>query len=91
MIENVPEKRTGPFEGARPVQRREHCSSPAAPRQRRGMLVLTRREGEAVVLSLHGRKIGVVSVVESNRGRLRLGFVMAPEIEVRRSELGGEA
>lgn len=52
---------------------------------------MTRREGEAVVLSLHGRKIGVVSVVESNRGRLRLGFVMAPEIEVRRSELGGEA
>ena len=51
------------------------------------MLVLTRKEGEAIHI---GDFIEVV-VLSAKRGRIKLGFRCPPEISIRRKELDGGA
>ncbi len=50
------------------------------------MLVLSRKTGEAIVLSVGGREV-VVRVVAARSARVRLGIQADPEVGVCRGEL----
>lgn len=53
------------------------------------MLVLTRRCGESVKLSLDGKELGTIHVLPSHNGNNKLGFDLHPKLTVTRTELGG--
>jgi carbon storage regulator len=54
------------------------------------MLVLSRKQGEQVVIDLGGRTI-VVRVVGINRDRVRLGITAPEDITVHREEVWNQA
>jgi carbon storage regulator CsrA len=52
------------------------------------MLVLTRKVGESIVLSLDdGTALGTIHVTSLTDGRVRLGFELPRSVEVERTEL----
>ncbi len=54
------------------------------------MLVITRREGEEVVIGDPANPIGTVRVAEIKGERVRLGFAFPREIDVHRREIADE-
>jgi carbon storage regulator CsrA len=53
----------------------------------RQMLVLERHENERIVLHAGGRTLAVVTLVEIDRGRVRIGIQAPAEITIDREEV----
>jgi carbon storage regulator len=51
------------------------------------MLVLSRKLGEKVFVSVPGMEDIVVTVVDIDRGKIRLGFQAPPSVKIMREEL----
>jgi carbon storage regulator len=50
------------------------------------MLVLTRKVGEEIVITVGGKRV-TTTVLSVDRGRVRLGIVASPEVKVHRGEI----
>lgn len=54
-------------------------------------LVLTRREGERVIIGPKSKPLCIVKLVAIRGGRVRLAFQADKSVEINRDEVGGKA